>query len=309
MTSSFVYYIELLGLFLLLGVFANLAVKNINRLALILNLKPFILGGLLGVVTALPELSLGLHSTFHKVTELSVDDLLGSNIFILGFVVGVGLILNKRAGFKSQLNNMISEALITFVPVVLGLDGLYGLFDGLVMLVLYVVVMYYAGYKNFKKVDKGDLVKIKRKSTIRVVLYSIIGIVMIMLVSRLVVTVAVDLLKQINMTALTLGTIVFSIGTNLPELAIMFASWYKKIPDFSFSHLIGSAIANTLVLGILAVIKPIQFNSDFYFQMLGACLGAVLLVLILSKKLDRRVGFALLGIYVISVAVSLHYIH
>jgi cation:H+ antiporter len=308
MTGSFIYYLELLGLFLLLGVFASLAVKNINKLALILNVKPFILGALLGVVTSLPELSLGLHSTFHGVPELSIGDLFGGTIFVLGFVVGIGLILNKRVGFNGQLKSMIFEALITFIPVVLGLDGLYGLSDGLVMLVLYVFVMYYISYKNFKNIDTSGLAKIKRNSTIRIVLYSIIGIIMIMLVSRLVITVAIDLLKQINMTALALGTIIFSVGTNLPELSIMLVSWYKKIPEFSFSHLIGSAVANTLVLGILAVIKPMQFNSGFYFQMLGACIGAILLVLTISKKLGRRVGFALLGIYVIFMAVSLYYI-
>jgi len=102
--------------------------------------------------------------------------------------------------------------------------------------------------------------------------------------------------------------VVFSIGTNLPEIMIIIVSWYKKIPELSLSNLMGSALANVFVLGILAVIKPIEFVADYSFFVLGAFLFVMLTIFTIfycnNKELDRQEGVVLFGVYVLFLIVN-----
>jgi cation:H+ antiporter len=306
--TVFINCLALLILLCLLGVAADIVVRNIKRLTLILELKLFALGSLLGLIATLPELAVGINATINNVSTISIGNLLGGILFIFGVVLGVGLILNKKIETDGKLKSILPKAMIIFLPIILGLDGKYGFWDGVIIIVSYIGIIFYIARSNLKYLYKTDREKIKHYSTARVVFLSIVGLVLVILISSWALMITIDILKQFKVSELALGIVIFSIGTNLPEIMIIAVSWYKKIPELSLSSLMGSALANIFVLGILAVIKPIEFVADYSFAILGTFLGLMIIMVTIfycsDKKMDRQEGAVLFCVYILFLIVN-----
>ena len=302
--TIFVNCLALSVLFWLLGVAADLTIKNVKRLASILKLQFFSLGILLALITTLPELAIGLHASFNNISSIAVGNLLGGIPVIFGVILGIGLILNKRIATDGKLKDIIFGAVVIFFPILLGLDGKYSLGDALIMIGLYIGVVYYISRGHLS----GESIKtiqeeIQMYSTVRVISLSFVGLALIVLLSSWILMLSMSLLEQLEISGLILGIIVFSIGTNLPEITIVIASWHKKIPELSLSSLIGSALANVLVLGILALIRPIEFTADYSFFVLAIFLAIILILFVIfyhsKREMDMKEGLILFGVYII----------
>ena len=127
---------KLLFLFIALGWVADLAVKNIKYIGATLKIRLFAFGILLGLATTLPELSLGINSTINQAASLSVGNILGGIIVILGLVLGASLLLNRKITTDGRWATLIPTVLFIFSPVLFGIDGQYGLTDGIIMVIL-----------------------------------------------------------------------------------------------------------------------------------------------------------------------------
>jgi cation:H+ antiporter len=306
--TLFTNCLTVLLLFCLLGFIANLVVKNIKRLAFIFKLRLFVIGSLLGAVTSFPELSVAINASVNNVSGIALGNLLGGIVFVFGFILAIGLILNGKVNTDGKFRNIIPQAIVLFFPVILGLDGEYGFSDGLVMVGIYLATIFYISRVDSQYMGETRRNSVKHYSTTKVILLSIIGLFLMLFISSLIFKVTIDLLKQFHISELMLGTILFSIGTNLPEITIVIISWYKKIPELSLSHLIGSAMVNVPILGGMAIIKPIYFVPDYSFRILGGFLGVILALFIVfylsDKKLKRREGLILLGVYILFSVIN-----
>lgn len=290
----------LLFLFVILGWTADFAVKNIKYLGAVLKIPLFTFGVLLGLITTLPELSLGINTTIDKATSLSAGNLLGGIIVILGFVLGVTLILNKKIKTDGKLKSLIPTLLVIFTPTVLGIDGKYGLIDGLIMIGIYTGLIFFL--YRFNDFGHHTHVEITSEDKIsKAVIFAILGVIGILLASHWIVEITLNLLDYIQVSKLVVGLIVFAIGTNLPEISIVITSWRKKTSELSLSHLLSSAFSNVLILGVLALIRPITFNLSVAYWV-TALFTALVLILFgffyySHKNLNRREGIILLTIY------------
>lgn len=297
----------LIFLFTILGVAADLAVKNIKYIASELKIRIFTFGILLGLITTLPELSVGINATVDKVASLSAGNLLGGIIVILGLILGVSLLVNRQIVTDGNAKTLIPELLVIFSPIIFGLDGKYSLFDGLAMIALYFAIVFYL-YKanhsfclpNLNIVDKNRLAK--------ATIISITGIIIVLLASNWIVKTTMNLLEYVNISKLAIGALVFAIGTNLPEITIAFTSWRKKTSELCLSHLLSSALSNVLILGILSSISPIIFTLGQAYFILAIFTALVLALFawfyLSERKMDRREGLILLLVYLIFLGVN-----
>lgn len=294
-------------LFAVLGIAAALTVKNIRYFASVLKIRLFVFGILLGLITTLPELSVGINAIIDKAASLSVGNLLGGIIVIFGLILGASLLLNRQIITGGELKILIPEVAIIFSPILFGLDGNYGLLDGLIMVGLYLGLIFYLyranhsfGLSHLKLIDKNKIAK--------AVLWSIVGIILVLLASHWIVERTLDLLNYINVSKLMIGVLVFAVGTNLPEITIAITSWRKKTSELSLSHLVSSAFTNVLVLGILAAIRPITFVVGPAYWVLAIFMGLILTAFLFfyhsNKKMDRREGLILLFIYILFLIVN-----
>jgi len=135
--------LKILLLFIALGWSADFAVKNIKYLGAVLKIRLFAFGILLGLITSLPELSLGINATIDRATALSVGNLLGGIIVMLGLILGASLLLNRKITTDGRLASLIPTVLVIFSPILLGIDGKYSLSDGIAMIGLYVGLIFY----------------------------------------------------------------------------------------------------------------------------------------------------------------------
>jgi cation:H+ antiporter len=269
-----------------------------------------VFGILLGLVTSLPELSLGINATIDSATALSVGNILGGIVVMLGLILGTSLLINRKIATDGRLSTLIPTVLVIFSPVLFGIDGRYGLLDGLMMIVLYVGLIFYlyrannSGIsRNFEITDGNQIGKS--------ILLAIVGVIGVLVASHWIVDITLDLLNYIKVSQLVIGVLVFSIGTNLPEISITLTALRKKTSELSLSHLLSSSFTNVLILGILALIRPIVFDTDHTFWVAGIFLGVMLTLFAVfyysGRKMDRREGAVLLIGYILFIAVNVYF--
>lgn len=302
--------LKLLLLFIALGLSANFAVKNIKYLGAVLKIRLFAFGILLGLITSLPEFSLGINATINHATALSVGNLLGGIIVMLGLILGASLLLNRKILTDGRLAPLIPTVLVIFSPILFGINGKYGLFDGLAMIGLYVGLIFYLYHLNhFSNHRHIEITNSNRVG--KSIILAIAGVAGVIIVSHWIVGITLDLLNYIQVSQLMIGLVVFSIGTNLPEISIAITSWRKKSPELSLSHLLSSSFTNVLVLGVLAFVRPIIFNTDLAFRIVALFLGVILILFAYfyhsGKKMDRREGAILLALYILFITVNIYF--
>ncbi len=306
--SIFLNLILLFFLFIVLGIAADLLVKNIKYLASVIKMRLFALGILLGIITTLPELSVGINATIEGVASVSVGNILGGIIVLIGLIVGVSLILNRKINTSNNLKELLPATIVILSPVLLGINGNYSVIDGLIMILLYIGLLFYIWLIN-RSSNREQIILVNRKKTTKAFFLAVISIIFVILSSRWIVEATVNILHYINISKLTIGLLVFSIGTNLPEITITFTSWRRKASELSLSHLISSAFANIFVLGVLAIMRPINFTMGPAYYLLSFFIILIMILFLYfcysHKRLDRVEGFVLLGVYALFLLSNL----
>jgi len=305
--SILVSSVFLIVLFAALGLAADLAVRNIKYIANVLQVRLFAFGILLGLITTLPELSVGINAAIDGATGLSAGNLLGGVIVIFGLVLGASLMLNRQVKTDGDIGTVAFAAAVIFLPILLGIDGSYGLFDGLAMVGAYSALVFFL-YRSNRRHDWSRPAIINRNKVALSAITAIIGIVLVLLCSNWIVDITLRLLEQVNVSRLVIGALVFAIGTNLPEISIAITSWRKKTSELSLNHLLSSAFSNTLVLGILAMVERISFRTGSPYLALGFFMALILTAFLFfyqsGRKIDRREGACLLSVYGLFLLVN-----
>lgn len=302
--------IYLIALFLILGLSADLAVKNIKYLAVSLKMKVFVLGAILGVTTTLPELSVGINASLRGISEISVGNILGGITVLIGLILGVSLILNKNVSTEDSFKSLVPTSLLILLPFLLGSDGVFSFIDGLIMILSYLALIIYL-YKNEKRISiiPENFIIIEKKKIVKSIFYSLIGVLLVLISSSLIVNISSALLKKTGLNDLIMGIVVFSIGTNLPEIMIALTSWKRKATELSLSFLISSAFTSILALGIISVFKPMIFHLNLAYYILVFFLSLIMILFVIfsytDKKLSRKEGIFLLLAYLSFLAANI----
>ncbi len=304
-------FLILVVLFVALGLSADLAVKNIRYIASSLKMKLFALGIILGIATTMPELSIGISSSLRGMGGLAVGNILGGIAVIIGLILSVNLILHKNIGTEESWSATIPALIVISSPFLLGFDAKFSLIDGLIMVALYLGLVFYL-YKMGQK-EKGEgLALIDKKKIAKSILLALVGIVLVIIASNLAIETATLILEKFGISRLMMGILVFSIGTNLPEITIALSSYRRKASELSLSYLLSSAFTNILVMGILAILKPISFKMDTAYLILAASVSLIMILFVIfsytKKSLSRLEGFILLLIYFIFFASNIYFI-
>ena len=95
---------------------------------------------------------------------------------------------------------------------------------------------------------------------------------------------------RLGISSLIISLIVVAFGTSAPEFAISVGAAFQNEADISVGNIIGSCIANLLlVLGISAIIRPISVNKSIFKREMLIMLGATIILFAssFSGLLDR----------------------
>ena len=292
------YIILIIG-FIMLIKGADVFVESASCIAKKFGIPSIIVGlTIVAMGTSAPEFSVSVQSALAGMNDMSIANVVGSNIFNLLVVLGISSMVGRL-----KINNY-RDIIIMFITglsmLVCSMDGLLNLFDGLLLLTLFIVYIISLIVKAYKE-KHDDNEDYKRSMTISICL-GIIGLVAIVWGGDLVVNAASDISQQLGMSENLIGLTVVALGTSLPELVTSVVATKKGELDIAIGNVVGSNIFNMLlILGSAAAINPMTV-SYFAFLDLLFVIGAMFTFIMLTyndKTLSKAKGIPLVLMYVV----------
>ncbi|MBI4599640.1 sodium:calcium antiporter [Candidatus Uhrbacteria bacterium] len=304
------FIIALFFLFYLLGKSADVVVKRVRIISERLGIHVFFMGIILGLFTTLPEITIAVNSLINNIPDISLGNLMGGFIVLLGLILGTSLIASRRVHTDGNLMHFAPMLCYFFLPFLFLTDGEMSRIESFVLVVAYFVVLVhvYRSYKNDITKDK-QIVKIRTATILKDIFIIFFGIVSLALLSTGIIRLTEGFLLEVHVSQFLIGVLLFSVGTNLPEIIVAFRAWQKSMKELTLSNLAGSALADPLVIGIMSFIQPyhLQVNAVYYIFM---AFNALLFILVgifykTGKVLSRKEGIALLAMYGIFLSAEL----
>lgn len=305
-TTTILGYIGLLiFLSILLVKSADLLEGGFVLLAKKLGISTFIIGfAVLGIASSLTEIFVAISAAKSGVPELSVGNLLGATVLLLTLVVALNTFVNKRIPFSGSFgrNQVIGALGLMILGIGAIIDERLSAFEGVILLCAYVGFVYYLSTRiNHKNINHHAQVNVKK--IWRLLIESCLGLIGLIVFSKLIVDAAVILSGPdlLNIPESVVGILMISIGTNIPELTILFRSKGPDGAKLAVGNFLGSACANTGILGLLAILAPHDLT---YFSSIVPTILLLILAIIMfgilawsDKEISRREAVILLSIY------------
>lgn len=293
---------------------AGFVVGAVSKIAHRLKLPAFTLSFfLLGLLTSLPELVIGLTAISEARPEIFVGNLIGGTIIIFLLVIPLLGMANKGVKSPPQLNRrlLLMTLLVCFTPTILTGDRRIDNWEGLLCLLLYFLLFFFfSRQQNLFEKLMTRLRKRRSKHNWTDPIKVLLGVALLAWGSHQIVDSTLFFADVLKIAPFFVSLVVVSLGTNLPELALVGRSLIqKKSESVALADYLGSASANTLLLGMFsllyptAIIIPNHFVHRFLYMFLG--LVAFYFFLRSGHRLSRREGLILLLIYVLFVITEL----
>lgn len=310
--NAFVWQIGiLLGAGLVLAGSAGVVVSSTVSLAKRYGLTSFTIGFLLlGLATSTTELFVAMGAVAEGVPQLSVGNLLGGSILLLSFLMGVASIISGNITLDHGLSfrEIILSSAVVAAPVFALWDGGASRVDGLFLVGMYLL----HGFLLKKDQDKLHTLA-KRKIRARGFVYDIsmlaIGLIILAVTSRAIVGIAENIIASFHIPTFVFGLLLLSVGTNLPELALAFESALARRKSIAFADFLGSAAANTFILGLVALAMPFTIASRekllFSLALLGGVTVYFVWALSSGRTISRKEGIGLLFFYILFLLYEL----
>lgn len=251
--------------------------------------------------TSSPEAAVSITAAMNKNADITIGNILGSNILNILIILGISAAITTLAVAKSTIRYETPFMIgITLLLLLLGYDGKITFVDGIILLAAFAVYIIYLFRmaKNGKE-DTADGEK-KNINIFKSILLTILGLVLIIFGSDFTVDAATKIATAIGVSQRFIGLTIVALGTSLPELCTSVNAARKKNADIAIGNIVGSNIFNILfVVGISSLIVPVPFAKNFVFDTIVAVLAAVLLLLccLKTKSLKRPAGILMLLCY------------
>ncbi|MCA0153617.1 calcium/sodium antiporter [Winogradskyella vincentii] len=269
--------------------------------------------------TSAPELLVSLQAAFDGISDISLGNVIGSNIANIGLVLGITAIISPLSvdrdfyRYNWPMMMVVSFALYFFLKndnVLTTLEGLL-LF---VALIVFLFILIRSSRKstnvNLEEVDDA----LAEVSNFKIIIWLLIGSAGLFYGSEWLVKGAIQLAEAVGISDYAISVTVIAIGTSVPELAASVIAALKSEKAISLGNLIGSNIFNIAsVLGLTAIIKPITVNpetpeilSTNIFWMIGFAFILVPLILVPERfQIGRIKGVILFGAYLLFIFLAL----
>lgn len=288
--NIFFVILFLIVLFVILGYGADLVISNLKEIGKSLGLKLFFLGIILGLITSLPEFSVGVNSIIRDIPAVSAGNLLGGIIVLMSLILGLNILFNREIITDGKIINLIPFFILILIPFFLSFDGIIGGIDGVILMLSYLFTVWFLYKKNQPKIIPS-LEMINRREISREIFFMAVGLILIVVSSSLIVRLAENFLEVFSISPLLVGVLIFSLGTNLPELSISFKAWRKKNSELSVSNLLGSAAANIFVLGVVASMQKIEIKINQEFCLIASTFLVLIALFAIFYRSQKKFSF------------------
>ncbi len=238
--------------------------------------------------TSAPEAAVSITAALKGTAEIGIGNVVGSNILNILIILGLTAIIVPVAIQKSTLKVEIPYMIaITIVLIFMGYTGnVVTRLEGGVLWILFLAYLTYLFFMAKKGMEEDREVE---KSTLKLILSAVVGVVVIILGSNTTVNAATAIAQAIGLSERFIGLTIVALGTSLPELVTSVTAAVKGNADIAIGNVVGSNVFNILfILGSTALITPVPYQPGFIFDGLYSALAGVLLWIAVARTLQLR---------------------
>lgn len=306
--------------FILLIKGADFLVEGSSNIAKRFHIPEIVIGlTIVSIGTSLPELLVSINSATKGYSDMSLGNVIGSNIANFLLILGVSAAI-RRLKLKRETRYIEVPMCILYTiifTIVCNTDNMITRPEAVILLVFFNIFIGYTVAMGIKgeKFDEEPLTKEeeedkekpkeeKQSSMIQNILQIVLGIVALKFGGDFIVDNATIIAERLNISEKIISLTIIAIGTSLPELVTSIVAAIKGNSDISVGNIIGSNIFNmTFIIGIASLIKPITYNISYNTDLLILFAATVLLFLFQyippKKMMSRRNGFMYLICYIL----------
>lgn len=289
----------LLGSLFVLVRGADLFVEGAKRIGASLGMSAFAIGVIIvGLGTSLPELASSLAAVFAGSTEIVIANAVGSNITNILLIVGAIAILGGPVMINKDL--LRTELPIFFISTVHFVASVFdGVIDRIEALLLFGTLCAYIWYlfSPGNEAKKEMEVKVHNGTTIKDVVFVVLGIAAVLVGAKFTVDMAVNIATGLSVPIGLVSIGAIAIGTSLPELFVSLQAIRNKETDLAIGNIFGSNAFNILlVVGIPGMLMPLHAGEVVMELGLWVLVAASLILFIngLARQVQRWEGVAMI---------------
>ncbi|BCU76386.1 sodium:calcium antiporter [Luteolibacter sp. LG18] len=255
--------------------------------------------------TSSPELMVAVRSAIGGVPEISLGDVLGSNVVNISLILALVLAFS---GMQVQDKGVGRDWLIALAtPILLTIilcDGWFSRFDAALLLICFTgwlvcVVRHARRHAAAHSTEAAEVAEVPQKPRKLIIAELCGGLLLLVGSAQLVVLGGTGVATALGWSPFLVGAVVIALATGTPELATTIVSRVRGHHDVGLGTILGSNVFNSMVVAAAAALikpYPVAFREIWPSLAIG---GFTTLVICPGKsgRLNRKRGVALLLTY------------
>lgn len=276
-------------------------------------MPPLLIGMVIvGFGTSAPEMVVSALAATQGNSGIALGNAYGSNITNIALILGVTALLSPIAVHSQVLRKELPIlTLVTALAAWQLWDGEVSRRDAVVLLVVFGGLMAWTIWQGLRK--KADVLgeEIEQELEVhsmpirRAVFWLVLGLVLLIVSSRILVWGAVEIAHGFGISDLIIGLTIVAVGTSLPEFASSVIAARKGEHDIALGNILGSNLFNTLaVVGVAGIIHPLAGGPEIFHRDMLVMAALTLSLFVVGYgfrgpgRINRIEGAVLLACYV-----------
>ena len=290
---------------------ADWLVDGASAIARKAGVSEFVIGlTIVGFGTSCPELVVSLTGAIQGNADISIGNVIGSNIFNALFILGVTAVIlpvsmtdsNRKRDIPVTLAASVILVLFGMSKSLLGIGDVDALsrVEGIAFLLLFCVYLYSCfKFDSKEQTNLPEQKKMKLPLSIFAVAAGLAGLIF---GGELFVDSATDIARRLGVSDKFIAITILAGGTSFPELATCIVAAAKHKDQLALGNILGSNVFNILlILGCSSVITPLSFGGMSLVDV-GALIASCVLLLLWAYsgrkcRIDRWEGAVMLIVF------------
>jgi len=256
---------------------SHYAIRAVEKLVELTGLSEASAGFIIiAVLTSTPELIVAIFSVIQGNAAVSIGDILGSNVFNIGAVLGLmgvlGYIKVCCTDLLMELTDMLSIIVVIPLLLVVSQSGIFEIpsqIIGVILLAAFLVNTYLIAKKRTPPVYANGTKPISKRKTGMVIATLLLSFAVVVISAQLTVNSASNIAKALGVPAILVGAKIVAIGTSLPELTLDLAAIRRGRMQLAIGGIIGSNLTNlTLIMGLVLLASPFTVDLTVFIEII-----------------------------------------
>lgn len=268
---------------------ADKLVESASKIAAKFGISELVIGlTIVAFGTSAPEMAVSVSAALSNQADISVGNVVGSNIFNIGFILGIVAMIrpidaDKKLVYRDGLFMIATTFLLFFFMRDLKLVR----YEGIILLA---VLIAYVVFLFIKKDHTSDEEETAKATAVDWLILPL-SIAAVVAGGELLVRSASFLAEAVGVSPWIIGITIVAAGTSAPEMATSIAAAVKGRYGISAGNLVGSNIFNILgVLGVAGAISPLDMSSQPETMISMVLLTALMILSVIFMRTEWKVS-------------------